>query len=124
MKIVMVHNQRVGGGHRRISEQWRHLGIPVTEVTLEGAEQVTGGAVVVPMSLRGDSANAFVRPAARYADLLSVGVAYQRLNAAVREQEPDVVWINPCQFLQAPLTNEGSRPTRRVLLRRAAPDRL
>ena len=99
----MVHNQRFGGAHRRMSEQWRHLGLPVTEVILEGAEPVTDSAVVVPMPLRGETANAFVRPAARYADLLSVGAAYRRLNAAVLEREPDVVWINPCQYLQAPL---------------------
>ena len=99
----MVHNQRLGGSHRRMSEQWRHLGIPVTEVTIEGAEPVTGSAVIIPMPLRGETANVFMRPAARYADLLSVGAAYRRLNAVVRDQEPDVVWINGCHYLQAPL---------------------
>ncbi len=99
----MVHNQRFGGSHRRMSEQWRHLGIPVTEVTIEGAEPVTGSAEIIPMPIRGETANAFMRPAARYADLLSVGAAYRRLNAVVRDQEPDVVWINGCHYLQAPL---------------------
>jgi glycosyltransferase involved in cell wall biosynthesis len=108
----MVHNQRFGGAHRRMSEQHKHLGIPITELTLEGAEPVTGNAVVVPLSLRGDAAPAFMRPAARYADLLSVGEAYRRLNAVIREHEPDVVWINPCHFLQAPLvTRDLARRT-------------
>ena len=108
----MVHNQRFGGAHRRMSEQWRHLGLPVTEVTLEGAQPVTGSAVVIPMVLRGETANTFLRPVARYADLLSVGAAYRRLNAAVRDQEPDVVWINRCHYLQAPLmTRDLARRT-------------
>jgi len=37
VKVVMVHNQQFGGAHRRMSEQWKHLGLPVTEVTLDGA---------------------------------------------------------------------------------------
>jgi glycosyltransferase involved in cell wall biosynthesis len=103
VKVVMVHNQQFGGAHRRMSEQWKHLDLPVTEVTLDGAQPVTESAVIIPLSLRGAKASALARPAARYADLLSVGAAYRRLNAAVRELEPDVVWINPCQYLQAPL---------------------
>ena len=110
----MVHNQRLGGAHRRMSEQWSHLGLglSVTEVTLEGAESVTGNAVVIPMPCFGETASTLVKPAARYADLLSVGMAYRRLNAAVRELEPDAVWINPCQYLQAPLmTRDLARRT-------------
>jgi glycosyltransferase involved in cell wall biosynthesis len=102
----------LGGAHRRMSEQWSRLGHPVTEVTFEGAESVTGDAVVVPMPTMGETASTFLRPAARYADLLSVGMAYRRLNAAVREQDPDVVWINPCRYLQAPLmTRDLARRT-------------
>jgi glycosyltransferase involved in cell wall biosynthesis len=112
LKIVMVHNQRFGGAHRRMSEQRTHLGVPVKEVTLEGAEPVTGDADIVPLSLRGDAAHALVRPVARYADLLSVGSAYRRLNDAIRDHEPDVVWINPCHILQAPLvTRDLARRT-------------
>jgi glycosyltransferase involved in cell wall biosynthesis len=112
VKIVMVHNQGFGGAHRRMSEQWRHLGLPLTEIILEGAESVTGSAVVIPMARFGDAANSFMKPLARYADLLAVGEAYRRLNAAVRNQAPDVVWINPCQYLQAPLiTRDLARRT-------------
>jgi glycosyltransferase involved in cell wall biosynthesis len=112
VKVVMVHNQRFGGAHRRMSEQWSHLGLPVIEVILEGAKPVTGTAVVIPLSHYGARASTLARPAARYADLMSIGMAYRRLNAAVRDHEPDVVWINPCQYLQAPLmTRDLARRT-------------
>src|ERR1700683_775118 len=100
MKIVLVHNQRFGGAHRRTSEQFKQLGLPVTEVTLEGAQPLTEDAVIVPISYYGDRPPQSVRPITRYADFLSLLSAYRRLHTTVRKLAPDVIWLNPCRFLK------------------------
>ena len=102
MKTVLVHNVRFGGAHRRMSEQLQHLDLPVTEVTLEGADPLTDDPVIVPMRYRGDRPRALALPITRYLDLLSLVAAYRRLHETVRQLRPDVIWLNPCRFLQTP----------------------
>ena len=53
-----------------------------------------------------------MRPVLRHTDLASLVVAWRRLSAAVEETPVDVVYANPCRFLQAPLvTTMTRRPT-------------
>ena len=43
------------------------------------------------------------RPVLRHTDLAALVVAWRRLSAAVDEAPVDVVYANPCRFLQGPL---------------------
>jgi glycosyltransferase involved in cell wall biosynthesis len=103
MNVALVHNQQVGGAHRRIVEQLRHLGpdMDVTEVTFATAVPVTDAPVIVPLSFFDGRAHPVVRPATRYLDLLALMRAYRQLAEVVRGLAPDVVWMNPCHILQA-----------------------
>jgi glycosyltransferase involved in cell wall biosynthesis len=102
MKVVLVHNLQYGGAFRRMAEQVSHMDIPVAEVTLEGSNVLTDTAVVVPLDYRGEEAHPLVRPFTRYRDLLSLVHSYRRLHAIIRDCSPDVIWLNPCRYLQAP----------------------
>jgi glycosyltransferase involved in cell wall biosynthesis len=101
MKVVLVHNQQLGGAHRRIAAQLEHLGIPVTEVTFTGAAPVTDDAVIVPLTRLEDGPNRLIRPVTRYLDLLSLMRGYHTMDRVLHELSPDVVWMNPCRYLQS-----------------------
>ncbi len=106
MNTVLVHNLRFGGAHRRMAEQLRHLHIPISEVTLEGAEPLTPDAIIIPLTYRGNTSGSLWRPIRRHTDLLALIKSYSRLHEAIREQSPDVIWLNSCRFLQAPWLTE------------------
>jgi glycosyltransferase involved in cell wall biosynthesis len=101
VNVVLVHNQQIGGAHRRIVEQLKHMDLPITEVTFASAAPVTDDPVVVPLSFFDDSAHPLARPATRYLDLLALMRAYRKMAHVVRDLSPDVVWMNPCHILQA-----------------------
>jgi glycosyltransferase involved in cell wall biosynthesis len=101
MKVVLIHNQRPGGCHRRIVEQWRHLDVPVTEITFEWASTVTDDPVIVPLTFRDNQPHPLVRPATRYLDLFSRRASYTQMAQVIRDHDPDVIWMNPCHYLQA-----------------------
>lgn len=110
MKVVVVHNLRRGGAWRRLRSQLDFLGdLDICEVTLSTAEPITETPVVIPLSLRADGVSKWLRPPVRYADLIMLIGAYRRLSRAIDQQAPDVVWANPCRYLQAPfLTTRGA----------------
>jgi len=98
----MVHNLCFGGAHRRVAEQVRTLGLPIQEVVLEGAEPVTPDAIVVPLRYRNSGGPRWTRPVTRYLDLAALLAAYRHMHGVLRSLEPDVVWLNPCRYLQTP----------------------
>jgi glycosyltransferase involved in cell wall biosynthesis len=102
MRTVLIHNLQYGGAYRRMSEQFRHLGLPIIEVTLEGATLLTEEAVIVPLRYWGDEAPMAARPVTRHLDLFSLLRAYRRLHATVRQLAPDVIWLNSCRFINSP----------------------
>ena len=102
MNVALVHNLRFGGAHRRIAEQVRTLGMPVQEVILEGAQPVTDDALVVGMRYRDGTGPVVTRPVTRHLDLGSLLGAYRRMHVVLRALAPDVVWLNPCRYLQTP----------------------
>jgi len=102
VKVALVHNLRFGGAHRRIAEQVRALGMPVQEVVLEGAEPVTPGAVVVPLRYRDTDGPRWARPVTRHLDLAALLTGYRHMHGVLRGLRPDVVWLNPCRYLQTP----------------------
>jgi len=102
VKVALVHNLRFGGAHRRVAEQVRTLGIPVQEVVLEGAESVTPDAVVVPFHYRDADGPMWTRPVTRHLDLAALLAGYRHMHGVLRALRPDVVWLNPCRYIQTP----------------------
>jgi glycosyltransferase involved in cell wall biosynthesis len=112
MKVVVVHNLVEGGAWRRLSSQLAHLGCDIVEVTLSTGKPITPDATVVPLKMRAPDSRRWLRPILRYADFVSLVAAYRAASAIVRHERPDAIWLNPCQYLQAPMVRRlSSVPT-------------
>ncbi len=103
MKIAVVHNLAVGGAHRRLRSQIRALtDHDVLEVTLSTAAPVTDSAVVLPVRQWAEAKSRLLRPPLRYMDLLARMRAWSEVAAVVNAWEPDICFLNPCQYLKTP----------------------
>lgn len=103
MRIAVVHNLKRGGAWRRLSAQMSELSQhELVEIVPATGAPISAGAYVVPFNLIASSAPRPARPVLRYADLAAVVGGYRRLTRRVESSGADVVWLNPCQFLQAP----------------------
>ncbi len=110
MKVAVVHNLKFGGAHRRASTQLQHMtGVDVTEYTLSCADPMTDSPVVRRFRRWADAAPQWAKPPLRYLDMLRLFAAYKRLSAAIARDEPDVIWLNGCQFLQTPFVRMSRR---------------
>lgn len=111
MRIAVIHNLGPGGAHRRLREQLARLDAEAIEVCLSTAEPVTSAAYVVPFRPRAPEVARALRVPLRYADLVALIRAWDAVARHVRALGADVIFANPCQYLQAPA----------ALLRRVAP---
>ena len=102
MRIAVVHNLPEGGARRRLTNQMNHLGPEVTEFCLSTATPVRNDATVVEVKLRAERASRLMRPPLRYADLVALVKAWRDVGSRVRASDPDVIYLNPCRYLQAP----------------------
>lgn len=102
MRIAVVHNLPPGGARRRLEQQLLHVDGDVVEICLGDASAVTDDPIRIPHDQLAPRAPRPVRPPLRYLDLAATLVAWTRAAAALRRVKPDVVYANPCRFLQAP----------------------
>jgi glycosyltransferase involved in cell wall biosynthesis len=102
MRVAVVHNLQAGGARRRLSEQLKALPDSTVELCPAGAETITADAIVVPLELAAPRVPRALRPALRYRDLLAVVRAWHDAASRIARLGVDVVFANPCQFLQAP----------------------
>jgi glycosyltransferase involved in cell wall biosynthesis len=84
----------------------------VTEFCLSTASPVTDAPRTFAYRPRAQAGPRLSRPVLRHTDLAALVLAWRRLSAAVDEAPVDVVYANPCRFLQGPLvTTMTRRPT-------------
>ena len=102
MKVLVIHNLKRGGAWRRLSEQVDRLDAEVLELTLASATPVTAAPHVIGFAPRAPVHRRAFRPPFRYADALALALAWRHLSILGRRLRPDVIFANPCQFLQAP----------------------
>ena len=102
MRVAVVHNLQPGGAHRRLSEQVARLRADVAEICLATAEPVTSDPIVVPHTPLAPRLSRPLRPPVRYLDLRTLKAAWRRAGDAARHVRAEVVYANPCRFLQAP----------------------
>jgi glycosyltransferase involved in cell wall biosynthesis len=102
MRVAVVHNLQPGGAHRRLSEQLKALPESTVELCPAGAETITADPVVLPLTMAAPRVPRVVRPALRYADLVAVVRAWREAASRIAGLGVDVVFANPCQYLQAP----------------------
>jgi glycosyltransferase involved in cell wall biosynthesis len=104
LRVAVVHNLKVGGAHRRLYEQMRHLEgrVNFVECVLESAAPVTSNPILVPVHVAADRAPSWKRPAHRYTDIGHLMAAYRRLARIVASLRLDAVWLNPDNRIQAP----------------------
>ncbi len=102
MRVLVVHNLARGGARRRLGEQVARLDAEVIELALETATPVTDSPVLVPFAPHAPAVHRGLRPPLRYTDALRLTHAWRRLSNKAQSLGADVVFANPCQFLQAP----------------------
>lgn len=102
MKIAVVHNLQLGGAWRRLANQVSRLGCSVDEVCLETAAPVTSAPTIVPLRRVSPRAPRALRPPTRYLDTIRLQAAWRRATELIQASGADVVFLNPCRFLQAP----------------------
>jgi glycosyltransferase involved in cell wall biosynthesis len=102
MRVAVVHNLQAGGAHRRLSEQMKALPGTTVEICPEGALPVTAAAVVMPLRAGASRVPRVLRPPLRYVDLAALLYTWRRVARRVAALHADVVFANPCHFLQAP----------------------
>jgi glycosyltransferase involved in cell wall biosynthesis len=110
MRIAVVHNLPAGGARRRLSNQLEHLHGDIIELCLESALPILPDAVVVPVRRTAPRAHRLVRPPFRYLDLAWVEAAWRHLAVSIRSFEPDVIYLNACQYLKAPPVLDATSP--------------
>jgi glycosyltransferase involved in cell wall biosynthesis len=79
-----------------------HLPGELIEVCLETADPISSGAIVVPLRIAAPGAKRWMRPPLRYVDQLALERAWLHVGREIRARQADVVFANPCRFLQAP----------------------
>jgi glycosyltransferase involved in cell wall biosynthesis len=102
MRVAVVHNLQAGGAHRRLTEQAKALPDSTVEVCPTGALPITSDALVVPLRVAAPRVPRVLRPALRYLDLVLLLRAWRQAERLIASLRVDVVFANPCQYLQAP----------------------
>jgi len=102
MRVAVVHNLSRGGAHRRLREQVARFPAPVVEVCLAGATPLGPDAHVIPYAALAPRLPALARPPLRYGDLWRLLAAWRQAARTLDLLGADVVYANPCRFLQAP----------------------
>lgn len=102
MRVAVVHNLQAGGAHRRLTEQLKVLPDATVEVCPASALPITPDAVVVPLRVTAPRVARVLRPPLRYLDLLALVHTWRQAARRVMTLGVDVVFANPCQYLQAP----------------------
>jgi glycosyltransferase involved in cell wall biosynthesis len=102
MRVAVVHNLQAGGAHRRLTEQLKDLPNAPVEICPASAVPITPDAVVVPLRAAAPRVARILRPPLRYLDLIVLLRAWHQAALRVMALQADVVFANPCQYLQAP----------------------
>ncbi len=102
MRVAVMHNLPAGGARRRLVGQIQAMDVDVVEVCLGTAEPITERPVVVPYEPLAPRTRPAWRPPLRYADAARLVRAWRAAGSAVVRSEADVIYANPCQYLQAP----------------------
>jgi glycosyltransferase involved in cell wall biosynthesis len=110
MRIAVVHNLQPGGARRRLANHLSHFGGTVVEICLQTATPITSGAVIVPLQPQAPCRSRIVRPPLRYVDLGLLERAWRRAAALVISSRSDVIYLNPCRYLQAPPVLSSESP--------------
>lgn len=110
MRIVVVHNLQPGGARRRLANQIDHFQGSVFEICLETATPITPDCTVVPLRPFAPRKPRMIRPPLRYLDMVMLERAWRRAGHRMAGFQPDVVYLNPCRFLQAPPVLSSDMP--------------
>jgi glycosyltransferase involved in cell wall biosynthesis len=110
MRVGVIHNLPRGGAHRRLHEHISRLDADVVELCPSTATPITRGAQVVPLLPLAPQVPRALRVPFRYADLLSLLRVWRQIAACLRERDVDVVYANPCRYLQAPAALRSDMP--------------
>jgi glycosyltransferase involved in cell wall biosynthesis len=110
MRVAVIHNLPPGGAHRRLSEQIARFDADVVEVCLSTAIPIREDAHVVEFHPSAPRVPRALRVPIRYADFLALLRAWRRIAAQIRDLGANVVYANPCRYLQAPAALLGQLP--------------
>lgn len=102
VKIAVVHNLPPGGARRRLVNHVEHLDGEVVEICLETAAPVTAAARVIPFRPYAPRTRKVLRPPLRYLDLAGLERAWRIAGREVASVSADVVYLNPCRYLNGP----------------------
>ena len=110
VQIAVVHNLPPGGARRRLASQIGHFSTSIKEVCLSTATPITADAIVIECSRRAQRYPRILRPPLRYVDLAALQRAWHRVAEVIGTMGADVLYLNPCRYLQAPPILDGPLP--------------
>jgi len=102
MRVAVMHNLPAGGARRRLESQVQAMDVDVVEICLATAEPITERPVVVSYEPLAPPRRPAWRPPLRYADTARLIRAWRIAGTAIARSGADVIYANPCQYLQAP----------------------
>lgn len=102
MRVGVIHNLHEGGARRRLSEQIARFGDEVVEVCLSTATPIRDDAQVIRFAPAAPRVARPLRVPFRYIDFVGLLRSWRRVASRLNELGVDVVYANPCQYLQAP----------------------
>lgn len=110
MRVAVIHNLPAGGARRRLASQLEHLNADVIEICLATGTPIRADAVIVPLEQTAPRRPRILRPPSRYVDLRALTSAWRRATIEIENSGADVVFANPCRYLQAPAALLESTP--------------
>jgi glycosyltransferase involved in cell wall biosynthesis len=104
LRVLLIHNLKRGGAWRRMQEQASRLDADVVELTLGTGVPVLERSTVISYRPSAPSRPRSLRPPFRYADTAGLLYAWRKLSHRANALNGDVIFANPCQFLQSPMS--------------------
>ncbi len=98
----MIHNLQAGGAHRRLAEHLARFEAEVVELCPSTAEPIRADAHVIALRPVAPRVARPLRVPLRYLDLGALVRVWRAIAARVSALAPDVVYANPCRYLQTP----------------------
>jgi glycosyltransferase involved in cell wall biosynthesis len=110
MRVCVIHNLSRGGARRRLGEHLSRLDADLVELCPASATPILDDALRFRLPMVAPKVPRPLRVPLRYIDLGALLMTWQAIRRRIVSLAPDVVYANPCRYLQAPAALLGELP--------------